>query len=281
MTVERSADEAILENVFSSSRDRGADTAAPVVEEVAAPVESQDPPPEAATDPKTEAPADDTKPKGYRDPSTGRFVPLGELQTEREKRQEEARLRKAAEENAAQYQRQIQEMQAAMQARQNPPPPPPDPLLDPEGAFAHMQQQLQRQLINHTVNTSERMARRTHGNEVVNEALKAAYEAGIANKFQYTDEPFEDLLRWHKRMKGLQRVGDDVDGFEKQIREQERQKVIEELRTGKVALNGQGQPPPRLPGSLVDATSSGPQGAQSISDEDIARSVFGSGRRRK
>lgn len=292
MTVERSADEAILESVFSSSRDRGADAAVPVVEESEAKAEVpviEEPKALDAGDDKAKAPDDTAKPKGYRDPETGRFVPLEELKTEREKRQEaqkareeEARLRVQAEENSRRYQAEIERLSRAVQERQNPPQPPPDPLMDPEGAFSHMQQTIEARLLNQSLNFSERMARKEHGNEAVTAAFQAAQQAGVAGQFVRAPDPYDAMVQWHKRQVNLQRVGDDVDAYEKRIREEERTRVMDEIRTGKASVvPGQAAPPQRLPGSLIDATASGPQGAQSISDEELAKNIFGHGRKRK
>ena len=284
MRTEKSADEAILDSVFSSSRDRGADSAAPVVEDAPASVEA--PLADDQQAPKTDDVADETKPKGYRDPNNGRFVPLDELKTEREKRQEaqksreeEARLRAQAETDSRRYQDRVYELERAMQARENPPKPPPDPVLDPEAAFHHMQNQMSSALVNQNLNFSERMARKEYGGKIVDEATQAALQAGVNQHFLNRQDPYEDLIKWHKRQSTLQRIGDDPDAYDQRVRD----KVLEEIRTGKVVVGPGGQPAPqqRLPGSLIDATSSGQQGARSITDGDLAKSIFGSDRKRK
>lgn len=291
MTVERSADEAILDSVFSSSRDRGADAAAPVVETPETPAETKATETvEKVDDAKVEVLENDAKPKGYRDPQTGRFVPLEELKTEREKRQEaqkareeEARLRQIAEDNAKRYEAQVQQLLQAVQARPaTPPPPPPDPLVDPEGAYTHLTRNVQQMMLNQALNFSERFARKDYGDEAVDQAVKAANDAGIIRNFINAPDAYGELVKWHRKAQALNRIGDDVDAYEKRVREEERQRVIEELRTGKASLvPGQIPPPQRLPGSLIDATASGPQGTQPISDEELARSVFGHSRKRK
>jgi len=287
MTTDKSADDAVLDDVFSSSRDRGADLAAPKAEpDVLAP----DPLAEKPADQQSEEQTTDAKPVGYRDPDTGRFVPLKELTSEREKRQEaqkareeEARLRQLAEERARQYEVRAQDLERRFQAAQNPPPAPPDPLMDPEGAFSHIQSVMEAKLLNQALNFSERMARKEHGNEAVNAALEAAQRAGIAGNFARTADPYSDMVAWHRRQQNMARVGDDVDAYEKRIREEERQKTIEDLKAGRVSvMPGQTpQQPQRFPGSLIDATASGPQGAQPVSDEAMMKSVFSSDRKRR
>lgn len=287
MTTDKSADDAVLDDVFSSSRDRGADLAAPKAEpDVLAP----DPLDEKPADQTSEEQTTDAKPVGYRDPDTGRFVPLKELTSEREKRQEaqkareeEARLRQLAEERARQYEVRAQDLERRFQAAQNPPPAPPDPLMDPEGALSHLQMTFQQQLHNQNLNFSEVRARDKFGDEAVDKAVKAAVEAGVAQHFARSPNAYQDILKWHTRQTNLARVGDDVDAYEKRIREEERQKTIEDLKAGRVSvMPGQTpQQPQRFPGSLIDATASGPQGAQPVSDEAMMASVFSSDRKRR
>ena len=98
---EKDGDSAVLDDVFASGRDRGADSAAPEPEAPAA----EAAPPEAPKEPeqaKPDAKAEDSS-KQYRDPETGRFVPLTELRSEREKRQEAQKLREEAERAAMYY----------------------------------------------------------------------------------------------------------------------------------------------------------------------------------
>lgn len=293
MTTEKSADDAVLNDVFSSGRDRGADPAAPIAEEPQKPDEAAQPKGEADK-PRGEQDADG-KPKGYRDPSTGRFVPLEELKTEREKRQEaqrafdeEARLRKEVEGRNAEYQRRLDDLErrinAAPQQPRQQPQPPPDPLVDPEGALAHLNANFQQQMLSQRLNFSEWNARGRYGDQTVDAAFKAAADAGVIQQFVHLANPYDDLVNWHKRKQAIDRVGADPDAFEKRIREEERQRTIEELRTGKVTLTGnEAQPPPqqRFPQGLGSATASGPNGAQPVSDEAVMADVFGSGRKRK
>lgn len=283
-TEDLSADKAVLDDVFSAGRDRGAKSAAPEVEATEAPTQQQDPVADK------DAPPADTKPKGYRDPDSGRFVPLDELKSEREKRQEaqkarddEVRLRQQAEDNARKYEQQLRDMERRIQAQQNPPQPPPDPMLEPEAAFAHLSQNFETKLLNQSLNFSERMARRQHGNETVDAAFKAAVEAGVAQAFVRMADPYDDLVSWHKKKVAMDRVGSDPDAYEKRVREEERARVLEELRTGKAQLTPGSQPPTqsRFPTGLADATSAGPSGAIPVTDDAVMGSIFAAGRKRK
>lgn len=281
-------DDGVLNDVFSSGRDRGADPAASV-----------EPMPEIKTEPPAQAEpeppkveGDDSKPKGYRDPDTGRFVPLGELTSEREKRQEaqksrdeEARLRVDAESRAEKYQQMIQDMQRRAEAAQNPPPPPPDPFVDPEGALTHVQQTFQMQLRSQAMNFSEDRARDKFGDAVVDAAREAAIKAGVVQHFANTQRPeraYQDLVGWHKKYQAMQEVGDDPAAYRSKLEAEIRQKVLTELQTGQATAPG--APPqaqPRFPTSLIDATATGPQGAQPVSSGAVMDGIFDSSRKRK
>lgn len=301
MTTEKSADDAVLDDVFSSGRDRAGNDA-PVSEpevkskpDTVAEPQGKEPATEA-----TEQPAEassETEPKGYRDPSTGRFVPLKELTTEREKRQaaekareEEARLRKESEERIAQMERRFQDIERRTQAAQNPPQPqqpPPDPFIDPAGALAFERQNFQRELLNQRLNFSETMARNKFGDQAVEQALQAAQAAGVISEQWVTRSRdfYGDLMTWKKRQDVLNRVGEDPEAYEKSIEERVRAKVLEELKTGnRAVMPGQAPaapPQPQFPGSLADATGAGPATGQPANDEAVMSSVFGSGRKRK
>lgn len=297
MTTEKSADDELLTDVFSSGRDRGG-KAAPSVPDDPAPPKAEPEPVAAKDEPKADTEQDADKPKGYRDPQSGRFVPLTELQSEREKRQEaqkareeEARLRQEAEQRLTNYQQQIDDLKRQMTAAQQPrqqqqPQPPPDPYTDPEGALNHVANEFQRQLVNQRLNFSERMARRHYGEDVVNAAIQAAQNAGTIGHFVNTADPYDDLVSWHKRKQTMDRVGADPDAYEKRIRDEERQKVLDELRAGgqqhAAPANGHQQhQQPRFPTGLSDVPSAGPNVAQPVTDEAMMGGIFNTNRRRR
>lgn len=284
MTTDVSADADLVKSIFSSSRDRGADSAAPVPEpEVAEEAAPEPETQEAAPDAEAEQPKGEDKPKGYRDPTSGRFVPLTELQSEREKRQqaqkereEEARLRTQAEENARHVLARLEEMQRRIAAQQQPPQPAPDVFADPEGWQAHLQQQFNQRLLDERANFSEMRARDKFGDEAVDKALQAALAQNLGPQFLAQRDPYGSLIQWHKRVTALQKIGPDPEAYEKQLEEKIRAKVLEELKAPAAA-----RPQQRFPTSLADATASGPQGAPPVSDEAIAASLFSTSRKRK
>ena len=75
-----------------------------------------------------------------------------------------------------------------------------------------------------------------------------------------------------KRMMALQKIGTDPNAYEQRIREEERQKVLAELKAGGAGGVG-GQPKPVFPGSLATATHTGRQGAH-LDPQAAADSVF-------
>lgn len=281
MTTDVSADAELLKDVFSSSRDRGADSAASKSEPVE--VEAKESEPVTAPEPDAEPTQAEDKPKGYRDPSSGRFVPLTELQSEREKRQEaqkareeEARLRTLAEENLRRYQQQLQEMERRIAAAQNPPPPPPDLFEDPNAWQQNVRSEMEQRLANERANMSELLARNKYGDEAVEKAQQAAVAQNLGPQFMRMRDPYGALLEWHRRASFVQEIGPDPEAYKTKLRETIRNEVLEELKAPAAA-----KPQQHFPGSLIDATASGPQGAQPVSESAMAARLFSTERKRR
>lgn len=216
------------------------------------------------------------EPQAQPDPNANRQVPLSELMAERKKRQEIERLHIEAEARAKAYE-QIQQRQPQPQYQpQAQAEPPPDFFTDPEAAFNHRLQTVQQHYTNMMLNQSEIMARDKFGDELVDAALKAAQAAGAAHTFMDKPHPWGELVKWHKRQQTLQVVGDDPDAYRKKIEEEVRTKVLAELKAG----GANGQPAPKFPGSLANATGQGEQGAH-LTEEAAMGSIFASGRNRK
>jgi hypothetical protein len=278
MTTDKSADDNVLDDVFSSERDRGGKSAPPEAAAAEPKVEPQAQP-QAEPQPTQETQA--------QDPETGRMVPLSELLQERKKSksklEEESRARIAAEERAKLYEQQLQQFsrpQAQQPQRQQVRIP--DPVTDPENYARYVQQSTEQRLIEQSLNFSERMARREHGTKTVDEALQAATQAGLvaSGHFLQTapDDPWAAMVEWHKQQKVLAEVGADPEAYRKKIEDEARAKVLEELKAG----NGpaaQGQPQ-RFPGTLGDATATGKQGAH-LTDEAVMSAVFSTDRDRR
>lgn len=310
----------MLDDIFATDRDRDADSAASTEEVVQvdmsnAPVkelteavdkiqegegEQSSPEPQEEQPEPSEPEAQETaeQPQETSPEPQGRHVPLKELQSERGKRQEEARLRAEAEARAKVYEQQLQtlmQQQAAQpqpQAQPEPQPEMPDFYEDPDGWAKFQQEQMQKTFdarlaeieqanINRHVNASHHRANAKYGQDVVQKALEAAGAAGVAQRFQTEADPFESLMTWHKRTQILETTGGDLDSFLKQREDELRKQILEELKAGKQPVaeqpNGAQPQPQPIPVSLTDAPATGQQGGM-ISQQALAEDVFSPGR---
>lgn len=274
MTTGKSADDAALDDVFASDRDRGGKSAPPEATETPATA----PATPATPEPAPQAPA---APPAEPDPNANRHVPLSELLTEREKRKQEARLREEADARAREYESRVRDIERRLQAAQQPPAPPPNPLEDPEGAYRHQAAAMQVQMLNQRADFSELSAKRHYGVQAVDEAFEAASRAGIRAQFINSSDPYGDMVEWHKRQKTLAEVGDDPTAYRKRIEDEVRKKVLEELKTGAVPGSTQQPPPQRFPGSLADVTPAGNSQGALLTAEAMMGQVFGTDRNRK
>jgi len=272
--------QAALDSAFASGRDRGADTAAPEPKQEATPA----PEPKVEAEPKAETDKPDGEPKQYRDPETGRFVPLTELKTERSKRQEEARLRAEAENRAQRLEAELAEARRYAERFQQPQQQQfaqpqqqqfevPDPITDPQGYQQYVVQQAQTLALSERLNMSQMMAEEKFGSETVKKALDAAAKAGVMKAFITTRHPYAELVTWYNKQEAMARIGDPTD-FEKRVREEERRKVLEELK------KGSGAQQQRFPGTLADTPGSGSQAPVALSDQQLLDQAFAPSRKR-
>lgn len=268
-------------DVFSrEDRDRGADAAAPEAKEGPVRDEQGRFAPKAEPEAKAEAPKQE-QPKVSPEPEAedaDRRVPLRELLAERQKRREaEKSVREESDRRFQEYERQLQELKSRLSQPQPQREPPPDPTIDPQGAYQHLQQQFQYQLLNERANFSEMRARSAFGDEAVDKALKAA-PPEMRQRFMHEPDPYSALIRWHQQTSFLSEVGPDPakwkQSYEAEVEKRVREKVLAELKTGGAA------PPVKHPGSLASATMTGEQG-QHLNIEAIADQIFDSGRDRK
>lgn len=228
-----------------------------------------------SVEPKAEAtPAPEAQPQALAEPqpqeqreTAPRMIPLPELQSERQKRQE-------AERRVAEYEGQLKAFEAMF--RQQQPQQPrqevqaPDPYADPEGYAAFREQRMHVQFRDQIANMSEAMARRQLGDEVVQKATQWALQTGQATQFyMHARDPYGELIDAYKRQEALTRIGSDPDAYEKKLEEQIRAKVLAELKAGTAS----GQPKPQFPGTLAGATATGKQGNM-LSPQAAADAVF-------
>jgi len=201
-----------------------------------------------------------------------RLIPLPELQSERQKRQEAERQLAALQGQMQAFQQMYQRPPQQAQPQQEAMP---DPYADPEGWARFQQTQIQRQqeamqlqVRDQIANMSEVWARRQFGDDLVQKAQQWAIQTGAAQHFFLNArDPYGELIDAYKRQEALTRIGSDVDSYEKRIREEERQKVLAELKAGG------GQPRPTFPGTLANGTPTGRQGGH-LDPQTAADSVF-------
>jgi hypothetical protein len=275
MTTDKSADDAVLDDVFSSERDRGGKSAPPEAASTERPAEPQ------GQQPQEPAPTQEPQ---AQDPETGRMVPLAELLAERKKGKEKV---SEAERRAIEAEARARVFEQQLQAPRQQPQPQrqqvriPDPVAEPEEYARFVHQSTQHAVFEERLHASEERARDKHGDDLVNEAFQAANAAGLIGPqspfFQYR-HPWGEMVEWHKKQKVLAEVGTDPQAFRQKVEQEARAKVLAELKAGN-GPTAQGQPQ-RFPGTLAEATASGKQGAH-LTDEAAMGSVFSTNRDRR
>ena len=209
------------------------------------------------------------------DQDHNRTAPLSEVLKERDRYRTEKTAREAAERQLAELQGKL----SAFEQFQSRPQVPqqqaqreevPDAFTDPAAYVDYRERQMliaQREQIS---NFSEAIARRQFGNEIVEKATQWAVQNNVARHFFFNArDPYGELIETYKQQQAMSRIGSDPDAYEKRIREEERQKVLEELKAGK----GNGQQQTVFPGSLASATPTGRQGGH-LDPQTAADSVF-------
>ena len=147
-------------------------------------------------------------------------------------------------------------------------------MIEPDRAAAHFQQQMAQQLFETRVYATQEVMRSIKPDyDQAEEAFAKAAQQNqtLTRQMMSHPNPAKFAYEQGKRIMALQRIGDDFDGYEKRIRDEERQKVIAELKKGPAQ-------PQRFPGTLADGTASGAQGAI-LTDEAMMADVFSSQRR--
>ncbi|MFZ5667954.1 MAG: hypothetical protein ACOY4K_00520 [Pseudomonadota bacterium] len=212
---------------------------------------SQEPagePQEAAGEPVAEAtpePAPEPTPQPQPEPVQPGHVPITAMLEERDKR-------KALEERLRQIEAQRQQQAA------------PDPYEDPEGWRAWRDQQIEQRILNERLNFSERLARRDHGSETVDQARAWALERFAGDAYYYqkvmsSPDPYEVVVQDYKREQVFSTLqGNDLDAF-LAWKAQQGAAPPQPAAPAAPALAVPATPPPR---SLATATSAG--GPQAI-----------------
>ena len=153
---------------------------------------------------------------------------LRELREERDRiasEREQYRQRlEALERERAQWLQQQRQMQEAEEAPQRP-----DPMSDPEGYYAWINQALDQrvksldeQFRDRWVNLTFAQQHEQHG-KVFDEAMAALERARspqIVAEIREAVDPGKALMRWYRRQAVLTEVGDDPEGYKKRLRDQ-------------------------------------------------------------
>jgi hypothetical protein len=288
-------DDGALDSVFASDRDRGGKAAPPE------PSPRSESVPESAEKPAgTEAESEGDDPskrdpfQKYRDPETGRMVPLNELKSEREKRQEASRKFEEADKRAKDLEAKYSELERRLAAaqrpqfqqqpiQQQPQRQRPDPWQDPEGALAFEREQILSTAHSQVFETRLAVSEELMASKPDYATMKELFVETARNNPALTQQmiqhplPAKFAYEMGKKLSAEREVGSDLEAFKAKIREEARQQVLEELKAG-TTVNPQ---PQKFPGTLADATPSGGDQGPHLSREAVMSSVFDTNRRRK
>lgn len=222
-------------------------------------------------------------------PEPQHMVPLSELKDERTKRQDlKSQLDKLQEESDARdrqhremIDRILQQQQQAPQVRQQQEAQPEIDFFDnPEAFIQNMMAPIIQRQQNAELNASENIARQIHGNATVDAALAAVQQAGIQQQFLGKRDPWGEVVQWHKQQQTLAAVGNDPDAFRKQVEEEMRAKIIEEMNSGALpnqtvpVPGAQQRPQPRFPSTLSQQTNAGADRTSAPTPEAALETMF-------
>ncbi len=189
---------------------------------------------------------------------------------------EEAENRRAAEAKLQQYERELEQLRRNPPKPAEPPKPQevPDPLLDPVAFQAHMRNEWQEALKAQAGDISLRYARRANP-ERFDKAYAEALNASTVDRARIRDapDPGDELLAWYAERERTTIVGNDLDAYNKKVREEalkDPEFLKQALAFARLSVvpstNGSRQPAPvRLPPSL---NSMSPSGAAPTGDDD-------------
>lgn len=177
---------------------------------------------------KAQAEAEEATAEASQDRDTGNIPAwrLRELREERDRiaaeRETERRELEALRRERIQWQRQQQEVE-------EPPPPRPDPISDPEGYQAWMEQRfeegaaaLQTEATNRWVNLTF-AEQREKDPETFDKAVKALQDSNdfrVAGEIRESVNPARALMRWYRDLSARQEIGGDLDGYKKRLQDE-------------------------------------------------------------
>jgi hypothetical protein len=157
-------------------------------------------------------------------------IPAWRLREIREERDRIAAEKAAAEARAAQYERELAALRQHQRREQEAAEAParPDPIADPEGYDAWINQTLDQrtraieaQFRNQWVNLTFAEEHEKHGEtfEKAMAALEAVRNPQVVAEIREAVNPGKALMRWYRRHTALAEVGDDLEGYQKRFRD--------------------------------------------------------------
>ena len=173
--------------------------------------------------------------------------------------------RKQAEEAAAHWRRQFEDLQRQHQ----PAPQVPDVVQDQQGYQQFIEYEVGRRLDYQEAEFSKVMAIREFGQEAVDAALQAAQSSGAVEHFKRGPNRWSDMVRWHQTSSTLQEIGNPAD-YRQRVEADLRQRLEAEY-----AAKYTPAPPPVPPTSLAGAPSTGDKArATPVSAEESFSNAF-------
>lgn len=184
-----------------------------------------------ADDADKDGPGEERKPEAAKaeadEPDKRHYIPLGEHLSEREKRQAAERRAEEAERRWEAFQRQQQVLQRQQREAEEAPQRP-DPITDPEGYDAYIEQRLvarERAIVEQfrvdRLNASFADLEENMIAEGKGEVFTKAFTALQAAPQYVKDEVFEAvnparaMMRWYQDLTARQEIGGDLDGYMK------------------------------------------------------------------
>jgi hypothetical protein len=217
------------------------------------------------------APAPVTPDPAAAQPKPDGHIPIAALLDEREKRKElERRLRE------------FEEKQQQQQVT-----PIPDPIADPEGYNARLEEQRTRDKQDLIFRFSEQFAARQHGADVVKQAMEWLGQELQTNPALWPvisshADPAEHVVQMHKRHLRFQKLGDkDPDEYAREIALARRDEFLQLLgQQGAPAAHAPSPQPPKPPPprpSIASAPAAAPVAAQdhAYNEAEVFKGLFG------
>ena len=209
--------------------------------------------------PEEEASEEPEKPKAEepKEEPEEKTVPLAALQSERREKRELA-------ERLERLERQVSQPQQEA-------PKAPDMFSDPDGFQRYLSQQMASVASNTQLNISEDMAREAHGDEVVEAALAAAKEAGVAGQFSRQRHPWGAMVKWHQQQQQMAEIAQagGLEAYTQRIKEQARAEALREAQAEAVVKDAQSARAPSLAGKPNLGTRQGQEWAGPTPLDDI------------